>query len=206
MNIILIGPPACGKGTQARRLQNEHGIYHLSTGDLFREIVSQKNKLAGEIKSYIDNGKFVPDNLTIELVKNKLSEIKSYKDVLFDGFPRTVAQAKELEKLIKIDYIIEISVSENTIIDRVLCRAFCNNCGKDVILENPTKNICPYCGSKIVRRSDDTAQIAKARYQDYLTKTYPIISYYKNHKGYYKVNGEAQMDEVYSKICEILKK
>ena len=120
MNIILIGPPACGKGTQAKFLCDKFGLFHLSTGDLFREISSQNSPLANEIKSLIDNGKFVPDELTIKLVENKLSEIDSQKGILFDGFPRTIKQAEMLEKSVKLDFIIEIKLSEDSMVKRVL--------------------------------------------------------------------------------------
>ena len=108
MNIILIGPPACGKGTQSKRLKEKFGLNYISTGDLFRQITKQDSDLANEIKSYIDNGRFVPDELTLKLVGEHLKTLDMSKGLLLDGFPRTVYQAKELEKLIKIDYIIEI--------------------------------------------------------------------------------------------------
>ena len=118
MNVILIGPPLCGKGTQAKLLKEKFNLIHLSTGEMLREISSQNTKLAKEIKSLIDNGHFVSDELIIEVVKNKLDEINSQHDnnsqygLLFDGFPRTVVQAKALENMLNIDYIIEIVVSK----------------------------------------------------------------------------------------------
>ena len=206
MNIILIGPPACGKGTQAKRLKERFGLNYISTGDLFRQIGTQNTDLAIEIKSYIDNGNFVPDELTIKLVEEHLKKLDLSKGLLLDGFPRTVFQAKKLENLVSIDYIIEISVSRQSIKKRVVDRASCSGCGKSFILSQTHLSHCDECGKEIVRRKDDTEEIAEKRYDDYLAKTYPIIEYYKNHKGYYKVDGEASIDEVTEKICEILKK
>lgn len=220
MNIILIGPPASGKGTQAKLLENKFGLFHLSTGELLREIVSHVNdiqshdkstnetesQLSYKIKSLIDKGQFVPDDLIIQLVKEKLAEIRSQKGVMFDGFPRTVAQAKELEKFTKIDFIFEIAVDRQTIVARALDRAKCENCGKDFILSQTNSLLCDGCGGKIVQRTDDTAETASKRYDEYLQKTYPIIDYFKNHEGYYKIDGKKSVGEVYHKICEIIEK
>lgn len=221
MNIILIGPPASGKGTQAKLVENKFGLFHLSTGDLLREIVSRANEvqshlestndiksqnldLANQIKNLIDKGQFVSDELIIQLVKDKLNEIGSQKGVLFDGFPRTVAQAKELEKFANIDYIIELVVSKQTIIARALDRARCENCGKDFILSQTDGKSCDNCGGKILQRADDTAETAANRYEEYLSKTYPITNYFKNHKGYYKIDGENSVENVYSDICKVI--
>ena len=206
MNIILIGPPASGKGTQAKLLKEKFGFIHLSTGDMLREISSKQTPLSNEIKSLIDNGHFVSDELIIEVVKNKLDEIKSqqYFGILFDGFPRTVFQAKALEEMTKVDYIIEIVVSKQEIVRRVLNRAVCKDCGKSLIL-NTLQNGCCECGGKPVQRKDDTAEIAETRFEDYMSKTYPIVEYFKNHKGYRKIDGSQSTDLVFEQICKILK-
>ena len=206
MNIILIGPPACGKGTQAKSLCKKFDLVHLSTGDLFREIVSQNSPLANEIKSYIDNGKFVPDELTIKLVENKLSEIDSQKGILFDGFPRTVFQAEMLEKSVKIDYVFEIKISEQSMVKRVLDRGVCLKCGKSFLLSQTNFKCCDVCGGEIGHRKDDTEVIAKNRYQDFMQKTYPILNYFKDHKGYKVIDGELSIDEVFNQICNEITK
>ena len=212
MNIILIGPPASGKGTQAKRLKEEFGFIHLSTGDMLREISSKQNRLANEIKSLIDNGHFVSDELIIEVVKNKLNEIGYFSDnnsqinILFDGFPRTVFQAKALENMLNIDYIIEISVSQESVVNRVLDRASCKQCGKSFLISQTNFQVCDSCGGEIVKRKDDRKEIAEERYKEYMLKTYPIIEYFKNHKGYHKVDGENSMDYVFEQICAILKR
>ena len=206
MNIILIGPPACGKGTQAKRLKDMFGLNYISTGDLFRKITTQTGDLADEIRSYIDNGKFVPDELTLKLVQEHFKTLDMSKGLLLDGFPRTVYQAKELEKLIKIDYILEINVSRQCIIKRVVDRAVCSGCGKGFILSQKEDLICDDCGKKLIKRKDDTADIAVLRYDDYVQKTYPIIEYYKDNIGYHKIDGEKSIDEITKEICEILEK
>ena len=212
MNIILIGPPASGKGTQAKFLSERFGFIHLSTGDLLREISSKQSKLANEIKSLIDNGHFVSDELIIEVVKNKLNEIgyyddtKSQKSILFDGFPRTVFQAKELEKMVNIDYIIEINVSKSSIVNRVLDRGLCSKCGKSFLLSQTARKSCDVCGGEITKRKDDRKEIAEERFEEYMSKTYPIIEYFKEHKGYHKIDGEQSMDLVFQEISKLIER
>ena len=211
MNVILIGPPLCGKGTQAKLLKEKFNLIHLSTGEMLREISSHGTKLANEIKSLIDNGHFVSDELIIEVVKNKLDDIKSQYDnnsqygLLFDGFPRTVAQAKALENILKIDYILEIVVSKEEIAKRVINRASCSGCGKAYLLSNIKTDICEVCGEKITQRKDDTIEIAQNRYDEYMAKTYPIIEYFKNNIGYHKIDGEKSTEMVFDQICKVLK-
>ncbi len=202
MNIILIGPPASGKGTQAKKLKVRFNLNYLSTGQMFREIANQDTDLSKEIKSLIENGNIVADDITLQIVDKYLK--KSTDNNLFDGFPRTLYQAKELEKRLSIDYIIEIAVSRDTVSKRIADRAICKNCGKGFILSEITTKICDNCGSEIVKRADDTIEIANARFDDYLQKTYPIIEYYKNKKGYHKVDGEQSADEVFEQICKII--
>ncbi|HAJ77476.1 MAG TPA: adenylate kinase [Clostridiales bacterium] len=212
MNIILIGPPASGKGTQAKLLKEKFGFIHLSTGDLLREISSKQNKLANEIKSLIDNGHFVSDELIIEVVKNKLNEIGYFdnsnfqKEILFDGFPRTVFQAKELEKMVHIDYIFEIDVSKTSIVNRVLDRGLCGICGKSFLLSQTNGKTCDVCGGEIIKRKDDRKDITEERFDEYMSKTYPIIEYFKNHKGYHKIDGEQSTDLVFKEICKLIKR
>ncbi|MBR4124410.1 MAG: nucleoside monophosphate kinase [Clostridia bacterium] len=206
MNIILIGPPACGKGTQAKRLKELFGLNYISTGDLFRQITKQDSDLANEIRSYIDNGRFVPDELTLKLVEEHFKTLDMSKGLLLDGFPRTVYQAKQLEKLINIDYILEICVSRQCIIKRVIDRGVCGGCGKGFILSQTNGLVCDECGKDIVKRKDDTEEIAVLRYDDYIQKTYPIIEYFKNHTGYHKIDGEKPINEITKEICKILEK
>ena len=207
MNIILIGPPASGKGTQAKFLEKQFNLYHLSTGDLLREMANGSSDLSKQIKSLIDNGQFVSDELIIQVVKNKIEELKQNDanlGILFDGFPRTVFQAKSLESMTNIDYIIEIAVSKQEIVKRVLDRAVCKTCGKSFLLSQTSGLKCDNCGGDIVKRNDDRKEIAESRYDEYMLKTYPILEYFKNHNGYHKIDGENTMDLIFNQICKIL--
>ena len=201
MNIILIGPPACGKGTQAKKIIERFNLNYLSTGDMFRKLATQDDELATEIKSYINKGLMVPDELTVKLVDKYLE--KSKDNLLLDGFPRTLYQAEELEKRISVDYIIEIVVSKETVSKRILDRGVCKECGKSLLISKCQNNHCD-CGGEIVRRADDTPEIANLRYDEYMNKTYPIIDYYKNRDGYHRVDGEKEVDEVFDQICKII--
>ena len=201
MNIIWIGPPACGKGTQAKKIKERFNLNYLSTGDMFRDIIKQDNELSREIKSLIDKGKMVPDDLTLKLVDKYLTESTNY---LLDGFPRTLYQAEQLEKRLKIDYIIEISVPREVISKRIIDRGVCKNCGKTLLMSKLKDCRCDECGGEVVKRADDTIEIVNARYDDYIDMTYPIIKYYKNHKGYHKVDGQQSVEEVFDQICKIL--
>ncbi len=204
MNIILIGPPASGKGTQAEKLKVKFNFNYLSTGQMFREIVKQDTELSNDIKSYINVGKLVPDELTIRLVDEYLKKFDD--NILLDGFPRNLFQANELDKRINIDYIIEITASKDTIVKRIVDRGVCKNCGKNFVISKTKTNICDACGGEIIKRADDTVEIAESRYNDYLQKTYPIINFYKDRKGYHKIDGEMSADEVFDQICKILEK
>src|SRR5574344_1866170 len=206
MNIILIGPPACGKGTQAKLIAEKFGVIHVSTGDMFRKIVTEKGELADKIRALIDNGKFVPDELTIKLLKSNLKKMDLTKGILLDGFPRTVYQAQELDKMLNIDYIFEIVVSKEVLISRVVDRASCEKCGKSYILSKHPSPICDDCGGKIIQRQDDTREIAESRFDTYVQKTYPIIDYYKKSNGYHQIDGEKSVSEVFDQICEAMKK
>lgn len=207
MNIILIGPPASGKGTQAKFLEKLFNLYHLSTGDLLREMANGCSDLSKKIKNLIDNGQFVSDELIIQVVKNKIDELKQNNanlGILFDGFPRTLFQAKALEDMLNIDYIIEIAVSKQEIVKRVLDRAVCKTCGKSFLLSQTNSVKCDNCGGNIVKRNDDRKEIAEARYDEYMLKTYPIVEYFKKHKGYHKIDGENTMDLILNQICKVL--
>lgn len=204
MNIILIGAPASGKGTQAVKLAQKFNLVHISTGDLLRNIASEKSDLADEIHSFIDNGKLVPDELIIKLVKEHLNKIDQKSGILFDGFPRTVFQAQQLEKFVNIDYVVEIKVSLESVVKRICDRISCSKCGRTYHISQLKGDLCE-CGAKLQKRVDDTEELAKDRYQVYYNQTYPIVEYYKNFKGYHSVDGEKSVDDVFEQICGVIK-
>ena len=206
MNIVLVGPPASGKGTQAKLLAEKFDLVHISTGDLLRNIATQKSELALQIKALIDNGQMVSDELITELLKQHLATIDQKNGILLDGYPRTVAQAKTLNQFFKIDFVFEFTLSENTLVKRILDRYVCSHCGKSYIMSVHKNKFCSECGAELVQRADDTAEIAKSRYQDYIKKTFPILEFYRDKKEFYKLDSEKPIMEVFEEICEIIKK
>lgn len=205
MNIVLVGPPASGKGTQAKMLAEKFDLVHISTGDLLRNIATQKSKLANQIKLLIDNGQMVSDELITELLKQHIASIDNKNGILLDGYPRTIKQAKALNQFLKIDFVFEFTLSEQTLVKRVLDRYSCSQCGKSYIMSIHKSQFCSECGAKLVQRADDTAQIAKSRYQDYIQKTFPILEFYRELKGFHKLDAEKSIIEVFDQLCEIIK-
>ena len=205
MNIVLVGPPASGKGTQAKMIAQKFDLVHISTGDLLRNIVTQKSGLANQIKALIDNGQMVSDGLITELLKQHLNSIDHKNGILLDGYPRTLAQAKTLNDFFKVDLVFEFTLSEQTLVNRVLDRYVCSKCGKSYIMSEHNSQNCSECGAKLVQRADDTAEIAKSRYQYYIQKTFPILEFYRELKGFHKLDAEKPIMEVFDEICEIVK-
>ncbi|PIN90362.1 adenylate kinase [Candidatus Pacearchaeota archaeon CG10_big_fil_rev_8_21_14_0_10_32_14] len=201
MNIVLIGSQGCGKGTQAEMLARETGMIHISTGDLLRHA---RGSLKKEIHSYIDKGNLVPDELIIKLIKIKLKETKSKKGVILDGFPRDILQAEQLNKITKIDAIIEIYISDKEAIRRIMNRWNCPKCGLTYnLISNPpkSKGICNKCQTKLVQREDDKEDAIKKRLFIYHKETEPILKMFK----LYRVNGELDINKVHKEITGIVK-
>lgn len=205
MNIVLIGAPASGKGTQSKRLSQEFNLLHISTGELLRQKIKQNDNLSKQLNGYVQKGKLVPDNLIVGLLKDYLEQNNKFDGILFDGFPRTQNQAIELDKLVKIDHCIEIDVSLGCVLDRVSNRFSCKNCGKAYIMSQHKSKICSVCNQQLVQRADDTEQTAKVRYADYLQVKDNIIAHYKNKKVHHYINGEQSADKVFDQICKIIK-
>ena len=190
MIIIMLGAPGTGKGTVAGILQEKLGIKQVSTGDIFRKNIKEGTKLGKLSKEYMDQGKLVPDEITIEIIKDRLNEQDVKKGVILDGFPRTVEQAKVLDKMLeergqKVDKVINLSTPEQEIIERIVNRRICSNqeCRKiyNLILNPPkVEGICDRCGSKLITRKDDTEETVKERIKDYNIETKPLIEFYQN--------------------------
>lgn len=212
MNIILMGPPGAGKGTQAEKLVEKLGIPHISTGDMFRKALKEGTELGLKAKSYMDQGKLVPDEVTVGIVKERLSETDCQQGFLLDGFPRTIQQANDLEKILEdinkdLDAVINIKVIRDVLIERLTGRRVCKTCGATYhILFNPSQenNKCDKCGGELYQRDDDTLETVGNRLDVYEAQTAPLIEYYKQ-KGLLKeVDGAQTMDEVFRDICAIL--
>ena len=194
MRLIFIGAQASGKGTQAKIISEKLGLKHISTGDLLR---SATGKLKEEIDSYINEGNLVPDELIFRLLKAKIVGLNGF---ILDGFPRNLEQAEMLEKITKIDKIIDIEISDATAIKRISGRRNCPKCGKIYnVYTNPKpkkENICDDCGTKLFQRVDDTVEAAKKRLEIYHKETEPILKKYSS----VKINGEMEIEEVTREI------
>ncbi len=206
MNIVLFGAPGSGKGSQATRISAKYGLVHISTGDVFRYNISNNTPLGVIAKSYIDKGNLVPDELTNELVKDRLAQPDCANGFILDGYPRNIAQAEALAKMAKIDMVIFIDVSMSEIEIRAVNRRICPNCGKiHSMLEKYTTK-CDECGAKLIRRDDDKISVVRKRIQNYLTQSEPLVDYYKKKKILYTVLSGNSADETFVSVDKLLSK
>jgi adenylate kinase len=188
MKIIMLGPQGSGKGTYASRLSPILGIPHISTGEIFRENIAKKTELGKKVEKFLNSGELVPDHITMKIVKQRLKKPDCKNGFIFDGFPRTLRQAKELEKISLPDFVIYIYAPEWILLERLTSRIICDKCGKIYNLKTlkPKKeSICDECGGKLIRRKDETSESIKVRLKEYEEKTKPIIEYYEK-KGIVK--------------------
>ncbi|WP_297519835.1 adenylate kinase [uncultured Clostridium sp.] len=212
MKIVLLGPPGAGKGTQAKSISNRYAIPHISTGDIFRKNISENTPLGIEAKSYMDKGLLVPDEVTINMVKDRLTIDDCKEGYLLDGFPRTVEQATALEGFLanrgeKIDTALLIEVPSSFILERMTGRRVCPSCGASFHVKfNPTtlEGKCDLCGSDIIQRKDDTVEIVNDRLSVYEAQTQPLIDFYGNREQLSKVDGTKAINKVFEDICTIL--
>ena len=212
MKVVLFGPPGAGKGTQAKSICNRYSIPHISTGDIFRKNMSENTPLGIEARKYIDNGQLVPDEVTIDMVKDRLQEEDCQNGYLLDGFPRTVHQAEALQEFLEhrnenIDTALLIDVPREFIYERMTGRRVCPSCGASYHIKfNPSKIVgqCDLCGDDIIQRKDDTEETVKERLDVYERQTQPLIDFYKNKNTLSVVDGTKAINEVFESICNIL--
>ena len=199
MNLVLLGAPGAGKGTQAAVIKQKTGMYILSTGNLLREAVKAGTELGNRVKGLLDSGSLVPDELVIQLVDEKLKSSECANGVIFDGFPRTVKQAEKLDELTKIDKVLVFDVPDDAIVERMSLRRTCPDCQSTYHLKVlPTKieGICDKCGGKLYTRSDDEPAVVRHRLDVYHEQTEPIINYYRASGRVVTVDGTQAPDKV----------
>ncbi|HEY7034279.1 MAG TPA: adenylate kinase [Thermomicrobiales bacterium] len=217
MHVILMGPQGAGKGTQADIIGPRLGLSKLSTGELFRAAIAADSPLGQEIKGPYDRGELIPDDLTLGLVEERLEEIGENPDIrgaLFDGFPRTRAQAEGLDAVLakrgeKIDAVVEISVPRGSLIERLAGRRVCPNCGATYhVVFNPPKvdGICDRCGSRLIQREDDTPEAIGRRLDLYDEKTAPLLAFYDERGLLKRVSGDQPIDQVTEDILAAIKR
>lgn len=212
MNLIMLGPPGAGKGTQAVRLAKLYELPHISTGDIFRENVKEGTGLGRRAKEYMDRGELVPDQLVIDIVADRLLKPDCEKGFILDGFPRTVAQADALASILakqgkSIDYVINVDVPDEALIKRISGRRVCRECGTIYNINfdvEPVGDDCRECSGEIYQRDDDLEETVRKRLEEYAAKTEPLIEYYRRAGLLLDVDGDAPLQEVLGSIRAIL--
>ncbi len=209
MNIILLGAPGAGKGTQCKKIVKEFDLEHLSSGDILRQERSEGTELGKEAQKYMDAGELVPDHLIVEMMAGAIKKV-SDKGYVLDGFPRTVNQAKELDKALEemgqnIDLVINLEIDDETVMERMTGRRSCPECGAVYHIKNvPPKvdEICDNCGAKLVQRDDDKPDVVRKRQKTYHEQTEPVAYYYKESKDLLEIDATRDGDEVISIIFD----
>ena len=212
MKIIMLGAPGAGKGTQAKLIADKYGIPHISTGDIFRANIKNNTELGRKAKTYMDQGLLVPDELTCDLVVDRIANDDCAGGFILDGFPRTIPQAQCLTDALaktgdSMDYAIDVDVPDENIINRMSGRRACLNCGATYhIVSIPTKvpGICDRCGEKVVLRDDDKPETVKNRLKVYHDQTQPLIDYYKQQGILKTVDGTQPMEKVFDDIVGLI--
>lgn len=214
MRLILLGPPGAGKGTQAKRVIEEFDIPHISTGDIFRKNIKEKTELGQKVEGLLAEGKLVPDELTIEIVWDRLDQEDCKNGFLLDGFPRTIPQAEALDeglakRGLKLDRVLNIDVDKDSLVKRLSGRRVCSNCGASYHIDNnPPKveGICDVCQTPVIQREDDKEQTVLDRIKVYDSQTKPLVDFYNKQDLVFTVDGTLPIDEITNKLVTELKK
>jgi adenylate kinase len=213
MNIVFMGPPGAGKGTQAERIVSRFGIPHISTGDAFRQAMQEGTPLGLKAKEYVSQGLLVPDEITNGIVRERLAQPDCARGFLLDGFPRTLAQAETLDEILagigrSIDHVVYLKVDRDLLFIRLTGRRICKACGEiyHTKFRPPQKEgVCDKCGGELMQRADDSEEKVGTRLDEYFTKTEPVLKYYDAKGLLREVDGERDIDEVTAKIGAVLK-
>lgn len=214
MRLLIMGRPGAGKGTQAVNIKEYYGIPHISTGDMFRAAMKEGTELGNLAKSYMEKGALVPDEVTIGIVKERLSKDDCKKGFLLDGFPRTVLQAEALNDILRelgvsLDAVLDVNVDTSILIRRIIGRRICKTCGTTYHIEfNKPKveGICDNCGTALIQRADDTIETAGSRLEVYDKQTAPLLAYYEKQNLLKTVNGDQELNKVFEDIKSVLAK
>ncbi|MCF0140438.1 MAG: adenylate kinase [Mogibacterium sp.] len=212
LRAVLLGPPGAGKGTQAVRIIEKYNVPHISTGDIFRKNIKEGTELGKKAQEYMNAGQLVPDELVVDLVKDRLLQDDCSNGFLLDGFPRTIFQAEQLDKFLeengqKMDIVLNFNVKNETLMKRLTGRRICKSCGAGYHIVNiPPKQegICDKCGGELEQRKDDTEETAANRIKVYDEQTAPLIGYYKESGALADFDGELPLDELFNKIVETI--
>ena len=212
MQLILLGAPGVGKGTQAKKIVAEFSIPQISTGDILRSAVQENSELGKKVKAILESGQLVPDKIILDIIRKRLSENDCKTGFILDGFPRTIPQALGLDKIldemeISRIKVIEIYVAESEIISRLTSRRICSNCGRDYNLRltpPPADGKCLICAGQIIQRSDDEESTIRKRLKVYREQTEPLIEFYQQKKIFYRIDGLLPVDEVFRQIRKIV--
>lgn len=206
MKLILLGAPGSGKGTMAQKLTAALDIPQISTGDIFRKNLKEETPLGLQVKNIMASGALVPDEITIEIVKNRLAEDDCQKGYILDGFPRSIAQAKALDGFQQVDYAVNLDVDKEVVVKRLSGRRFCPDCsGTYHVSALSDETVCPHCGGKLIIRADDAEETVRERQRVYESTTLPLLEYYDKQGKLLTVDGNGTVEEVYDRILAALK-
>lgn len=206
MKIVLLGAPGAGKGTQAVKIAEKYGITHISTGDIFRKNLKEGTPVGLKAKAYIDKGQLVPDEVTCEIVAERLKEADCKKGFMLDGFPRNVFQAEQLDKMSDLDLVLNIAVDLDKLMARLTGRRVCSQCGESYHVSTFSGNKCAKCGGDVIQRADDTEETVGKRLKVYTEQTQPLIEYYTAKNKLASVDGMKSIDEVFQEVVKVLDK
>ncbi len=210
MIVVFLGPPGSGKGTQAKKLSQELGLLHISTGDILRDAVRKQTELGIKAKEYMDKGELVPDNLMVALIEEVMPKEGGF---ILDGFPRTVPQAIALEEMLKrygkgVDKVFLFDLSEEVVVDRLSGRLTCSQCGAVYHKRyNPPKKegVCDLCGGSLVQREDDKEEVVRRRYRVYTEQTRPLVEFYEERDKLIRLDAEQDIQEINRRLLKVLK-
>ncbi len=198
LKAIIFGAPGAGKGTYSSRLQTKLGVEVIATGDIFRELMKEDSELGRKVRSYVEKGLLVPDEVVVEVLKQHLSKIPEEKGFILDGYPRTLEQAKILDSITKIDVILLLNVPDWIIIERLSSRRICRNCGAVYnirFLKPKVEGVCDKCGGPLYQRSDDNPEVIKERLKVYQDQTRPLLEYFKEKKVPFVTSSTTSLDQ-----------